>query len=83
MHANAWGAHARVIELERDPERDEDRQHTTPEQCMSPPTTAPALSWAVLISTDHFTARAIISRRSSHPLIRCPQTEAPAASLSD
>ena len=36
VHANARGAHARVVELERDPERDEDRQHTTPEQCMSP-----------------------------------------------
>ena len=57
-----------VVELERDPERDEDRQHTTPEQCMSPPTTAPALSRAVLTSTDHLTARAIISHRSSHPL---------------
>ena len=67
VHANARDAHARVVELES-PERDEDRQHTTLEQCMSPPTTAPALSWAVLTSTDHVTARAIISRRSSHPL---------------
>ena len=29
-------ARRRVAELERDPERDEDRQHTTPEQFMSP-----------------------------------------------
>ena len=33
----------------------------------------PALSWAVLTSTDQFTA----------PRIHCPPTEAPAASLSD
>ena len=67
VHANARDAHARVVELES-LERDEDRQHTTLEQCISPPPTAQALSWAVLTSTDRFAALAIISRCSSHPL---------------